>query len=109
MNKATQEIRDAIASNNMENIRAKIQELKNVLGEISTQAYQSAGASSAQTGRQVSTLVLLRGGVGSGPTGSAAEPTGSAGRQAGTEPLAITIFGRDTLHLSKIREEEVLH
>ncbi|HZA99566.1 MAG TPA: molecular chaperone DnaK, partial [Nitrososphaera sp.] len=50
VNKLTQEIRDAIASNNAENIKAKIQELKSVLGEISTQAYQSAGASSAQAG-----------------------------------------------------------
>lgn len=44
VNKLTQEIRDAIASNNMESIKAKIQELKNVLAEISTAAYQSAGA-----------------------------------------------------------------
>ena len=48
VNKATQEIRDAIASNSTENIKAKIQELKNVLSEISTQAYQSASASSPQ-------------------------------------------------------------
>ena len=85
VNKATQEIRDAIASNNMENIRAKIQELKNVLGEISTQAYQSAGASSAQTGAAAgSDSGAAGGGVGGGgPTGSAAEPTGSA---AGPNP-----------------------
>src|SRR5215218_1388372 len=80
VNKATQEIRDAISSNNTENIKAKIQELKNVLGEISTQAYQSAGASSAQAGAAGSDFA---GGGGGGPTGSAAEPTGSA---AGTNP-----------------------
>src|ERR671912_396739 len=78
VNKLTQEIRDAIASNNIENIQAKIQELKNVLGEISTQAYQSAGASSAQAGAAGSDFV-----GGGGPTGSAAEPTGSA---AGPNP-----------------------
>jgi molecular chaperone DnaK len=44
VNKATQELREAISSNNFEGIKAKMQELKNVLGEISTQAYQSAGA-----------------------------------------------------------------
>lgn len=79
VNKATQEIRDAISSNNTENIKAKIQELKNVLGEISTQAYQSAGASSAQAGAAGSDFA----GGGGGPTGSAAEPTGSA---AGPNP-----------------------
>jgi len=86
VNKATQEIRDAIASNNMENIRAKIQELKNVLGEISTQAYQSAGASSAQTGAAAgSDSGAAGGGVGGGgPTGSAAEPTGSAAEPTGS-------------------------
>ena len=81
VNKLTQEIRDAIASNNIENIKSKIQELKNVLGEISTQAYQSAaGASSAQAGAAGSDFA---GAGGSGPTGSAAEPTGSA---AGPNP-----------------------
>src|SRR5215204_4506767 len=80
VNKATQEIRDAISSNNTENIKAKIQELKNVLGEISTQAYQSAGASSAQAGAAGSDF---SDGAGGGPTGNAAEPTGSA---AGPNP-----------------------
>jgi molecular chaperone DnaK len=87
VNKLTQEIRDAIASNNIENIRAKIQELKNVLGEISTQAYQSAagGASSAQAGAAgaAGSDFAGAGAGGGGPTGSAAEPTGSA---AGPNP-----------------------
>lgn len=47
VNKATQELRNAIASNNYENVKSKIQELKNILAEISTQAYQSAGAATA--------------------------------------------------------------
>jgi molecular chaperone DnaK len=79
VNKATQEIRDAISSNNTENIKAKIQELKNILGEISTQAYQSAGASSAQAGAAGSDFA-----GGSAPTGSAAEPTGSAAEPTGS-------------------------
>ena len=84
VNKLTQEIRDAIASNNIENIRAKIQELKNVLGEISTQAYQSAaGASSAQAGAAGAAGSDFAGAGGGGPTGSPAEPTGSA---AGPNP-----------------------
>jgi molecular chaperone DnaK len=80
VNKLTQEIRDAIASNNAENIKAKIQELKSILGEISTQAYQSAGASSAQAGAAGSDFA---GGAAAGPTGSTTEPTGSA---AGPNP-----------------------
>jgi molecular chaperone DnaK len=84
VNKLTQEIRDAIASNNIENIRAKLQELKNVLGEISTQAYQSAtGASSAQAGAAGAAGSDFAGAGGGGPTGSPAEPTGSA---AGPNP-----------------------
>ncbi|HVD20834.1 MAG TPA: Hsp70 family protein, partial [Nitrososphaera sp.] len=79
VNKATQEIRDAISSNNTENIKAKIQELKNVLGEISTQAYQSAGASSAQAGAAGSDFA-----GGGGPSGSAAEPSGSAAEPSGS-------------------------
>ncbi|MFL6525402.1 MAG: molecular chaperone DnaK [Nitrososphaera sp.] len=78
VNKVTQEIRDAIASNNLENIRAKTQDLKNILAEISTQAYQSAGASSAQAG---ATGAEFAGG--GAPAESAAGPTGSA---AGPNP-----------------------
>jgi molecular chaperone DnaK len=80
VNKLTQEIRDAIASNNLENIKAKVQELKNVLGEISTQAYQSAGATSPQPGAAGSDF------TDGGPTGSAAGPTEPTGSAAGPNP-----------------------
>lgn len=80
VNKVTQEIRDAIPSNNTENIKAKIQELKNILSEISTQAYQSASASSPQAGAGGPAGSSFAGG---GATESAAEPTGSA---AGPNP-----------------------
>lgn len=80
VNKLTQEIRDAIASNNLENIKAKVQELKNILGEISTQAYQSAGASSPQPGAAGSDFTS------GGPTGSAAGPTEPTGSAAGPNP-----------------------
>ncbi len=70
MSKLTQELRDAIASNNTESIRAKVQELKAVLGEISTAAYQSAGAGA---------------GPSAGPAGAAAGPEagGFAGGSGG--------------------------
>jgi len=70
VNKLTQEIRDAIASNNLEGVKAKVQELKTVLGEISTAAYQGAGAAPpGAAGAQ----------AGSGDAGA-----GFAGGQAGT-------------------------
>jgi molecular chaperone DnaK len=81
VNKATQEIRDAIASNSTENIKTKIQELKNVLSEISTQAYQSASASSPQAD---AAGPAGSGFAGDGATGSAAEPTGSAAEPTGS-------------------------
>src|ERR687893_1098502 len=82
VNKVTQEIRDAIASNNLDNIRAKVQDLKNILAEISTQAYQSAGASSAQAGA-AGPEFAGGGPTGGGPTESTAGPAGTA---AGPNP-----------------------
>ncbi|MEW6603147.1 MAG: molecular chaperone DnaK, partial [Thermoproteota archaeon] len=52
VNKLTQELRDAISSNNVETVKTKVQELKNVLAEISTAAYQGAGAAPGATGPQ---------------------------------------------------------
>jgi molecular chaperone DnaK len=77
--KATQELRDAISSNNFEGIKAKMQELKNVLGEISTQAYQSAGAttSSFTPGGAAGPEAGSSGFAGGEPSGSAAGPNPS--------------------------------
>jgi molecular chaperone DnaK len=72
VNKLTQEIRDAIASNNVENIKAKIQELKTVLAEISTAAYQGAAPSGA-AGPQAGAADAGAGFAGGGG-GSAAGP-----------------------------------
>ncbi len=82
VNKITQELRDAIASNNLESVRAKIQELKNVLAEISTAAYQSAGAASAASSAGAAGAEAGGGfggdaAAGGGPTGSAAGPNPS--------------------------------
>ena len=45
VNKAAQELREAMAgSNNIEMVKSKIQELKNILGEVSAEAYRNAGA-----------------------------------------------------------------
>jgi molecular chaperone DnaK len=79
--KVSQELRDEIANNNFENVKTKIQELKNVLAEISTQAYQSAGAaagSSSAAGGATSAEAGATGGFTGGQTGgSAAGPNPS--------------------------------
>lgn len=73
VNKLTQEIRDAIAGNNPEAIKTKTQELKNVLAEISTAAYQGAGAAPSGTpGAQAGAADAGAGFTGGG--GSAAGP-----------------------------------
>jgi molecular chaperone DnaK len=75
-NKATQELREAIASNNLENIRAKVQELKNVLAEISTQAYQTAGPATGSSAPGDAAGPQAEG-FGAGPSGTAAGPNPS--------------------------------
>jgi molecular chaperone DnaK len=47
IDKAATELRDAIAANNIDNIKTKIQELKNILAEVSTEVYKTAGAAAA--------------------------------------------------------------
>jgi molecular chaperone DnaK len=73
VNKAVQELREAIAANNADTIRAKVQELRKILGEISTAAYQSAGASSGPTAEDPQ----AGGGFGSGQAETAAGPNPS--------------------------------
>jgi molecular chaperone DnaK len=74
VNKLTQEVRDAIASNNPETIKAKIQELKNVLAEISTAAYQSAGAAPSGAAGPEAGAAEAGPGFAGGSPGSAAGP-----------------------------------
>jgi molecular chaperone DnaK len=47
VNKASEELRAAISANNLDDMKAKVQELKNVLAEVSAEAYRSAGAQQA--------------------------------------------------------------
>ena len=44
INKAATELKDAITANNIDNIKTKIQDLKNILAEVSTEVYKAAGA-----------------------------------------------------------------
>ncbi|MEM3095207.1 MAG: Hsp70 family protein, partial [Nitrososphaera sp.] len=78
VNKLSQELRDAISSNNVDTIKAKIQELKNVLAEISTAAYQSAGATPSGTAAGPQ--------AGAGGAGFAGGAGGSGGSAAGPNP-----------------------
>jgi molecular chaperone DnaK len=74
VNKLTQELRDAIASNNLEGIRVKLQELKAVLGEISTAAYQGADAATPGAAGAQASAGDAGAGFAGGQAGSAAGP-----------------------------------
>jgi len=81
INKAASELKDAITANNMDNIKAKIQDLKNILAEISTEVYKAAGAAAAastgQTGAtqdQQATAGYSDAGGGGNPTGTPSSP-----------------------------------
>jgi molecular chaperone DnaK len=56
INKAATELKDAITANNIDTIKTKIQELKNILAEVSTEVYKTAGAAAAaSTGQTAGT------------------------------------------------------
>lgn len=84
INKAATELKDAITANNIDNIKTKIQDLKNILAEVSTEVYKAAGAAGAaaatstgQTGAtpdQQTTAGYTEAGGGGNPTGSASPP-----------------------------------
>ena len=48
VNNAIKDLREAISSNNIEEVKKKTETLKNIVGEISTEAYRSAGAAASQ-------------------------------------------------------------
>jgi molecular chaperone DnaK len=68
MNKAIQELRNAISSTNLEEIKNKTQALKNITGEISSEAYRAA--STAQTVSE--------------PTAGASNPDGTSASSQGS-------------------------
>jgi molecular chaperone DnaK len=78
VSKAVQELREAVTANNPDTIRAKLQELKTILGEISTAAYQSAGAPGAAPSAGPTPEGPQAGeGIGAGQAGTAAGPNPS--------------------------------
>jgi molecular chaperone DnaK len=77
INKAASELKDAITSNNLDNIKTKIQDIKNILAEVSTEVYKSAGAAAAaapgqteHTEDQQATAGYTDAGGGGNPTGT---------------------------------------
>lgn len=55
IDKAATELRGAITENNIDTIKTKIQELKNILAEVSTEVYKSAGAAASNAGQSGAT------------------------------------------------------
>jgi len=78
VNKLIQELRESISANNVDTTKNKISELKSILGEISTMAYQTATATATTSGSNASS------------TGS----PGSAG-ESGTIPPTENNFGQN--------------
>ena len=80
INKAVQELRDAISTNNFDSIKSKTQELKNILSEVSTEVYRTAGAAPSATAA----------GSNPGATADAGTPEGAAGFAGGGSTAGST-------------------
>lgn len=81
INKAAQELRDAISTNNFDSIKSKTQELKNILSEVSTEVYRTAGAAPSATAAA---------GSNPGATADAGTPEGAAGFAGGSGTAGST-------------------
>jgi hypothetical protein len=73
-------LKDAVSSNNIEEVKKKIEGLKNIVGEISTEAYREVGAAASQqtTSSQNSESANQPTDSANQPTDSANQPTDSA-------------------------------
>ena len=73
-------MKEAVSSNNIEEIKKKIESLKNIVGEISTEDYRAAGAEASQqtTSSQNSESANQPTDSANQPTDSANQPTDSA-------------------------------
>jgi len=80
-NKSIQELRSAMSSNNIEEIKNKTQDLKNTIGEISSEAYRAASA--AQTTAE-------KPGSSSSSESSATGPQGNFGNHDTQNPSSST-------------------
>ena len=81
VNNSVKELKEALSSNNIEEIKKKMESLKNIIGEISTEAYRSAGAAAASqqaTSSQNTESANQPTDSANQPTDSANQPTDSA-------------------------------
>jgi molecular chaperone DnaK len=77
INKAASELKDAITANNMDNIKTKIQDLKNILAEVSTEVYKAAGAAAAASTGQTGATQDQQAAAGYSDAGGGSNPTGT--------------------------------
>jgi len=84
VNNSVKELKEAVTSNNIEEIKKKIEGLKNIVGEISTEAYRAAGAAASQqaTSSQNSESASQPADSASQPADSASQPADSASQPA---------------------------
>ncbi len=74
VNKAAQELRDALSNNKFDDVKAKVQELKNILADVSAEAYRSAGAAA---GANAGTQEQQQQQQTAGPSGPQSGPAGA--------------------------------
>jgi len=78
VNSAVKDLREAVSSNNIEEIKKKIEGLKNIVGEISTEAYRAAGAAASQQAPSQNS-------DSANPTSDSANPTSDSDNQSNTQ------------------------
>jgi molecular chaperone DnaK len=80
VNNAIRELKESVSSNNIEEMKKKIEGLKNVVGEISTEAYRAAGAAASQQ-----TTSSSNSDSGS-PSSDSGSPSSDGANQSNTQP-----------------------
>src|SRR6186713_954477 len=78
VNSVVKDLREAVSSNNIEEIKKKIEGLKNIVGEISTEAYRAAGAAASQQAPSQNS-------DSANPTSDSANPTSDSDNQSNTQ------------------------
>src|SRR5437867_2462931 len=77
VNSAVKELRESISSNNIEEIKKKIESLKNIVGEISTEAYRAAGSQQTTSSQNSDSA---------NPTSDSANPTSDSANPPNAPP-----------------------
>jgi molecular chaperone DnaK len=85
VNNAVKELREAVSSNNIEEIKKKIEGLKNIVGEISTEAYRAAGAAASQQAPSQNSDSANPTSDSANPTSDSANPTSDSANQSNTQ------------------------